>query len=125
MSTKNSGKPRSQDASDIVVLRGLEPVWQNPARYIGDTNMRGLHHLFTEIIDNSIDEAMQGACNKIDVILHEDNSITVKDNGRGIPIDIHPTEKIPAVTVVLTMLDAGGKMDRNAYEFSPVAVPQI
>ena len=117
MSPKNISK-RSQDASDIVVLRGLEPVWQNPARYIGDTNIRGLHHLFTEIVDNSIDEAMEGTCDRIDVILHEDNSITVKDNGRGIPIDIHPTEKIPAVTVVLTTLDSGGKMNRKAYEFS-------
>jgi DNA gyrase subunit B len=109
---------KQQTAKDIVVLKGLEPVWQNPARFIGDTGPKGMHHLLDEIIANSIDEALEGHCTKIDVVLKADNVATVIDNGRGIPVDMHPTEKRPAVEVVLTTLDAGGKMNKNAYQFS-------
>lgn len=112
------GSKRTQEASDIVVLKGLEPVWQNPAWYIGDTNMRGMHHLVDELVNNSVDEALEGRCDRIEVTLHEDNSITIADNGAGIPVAMHPTEKKSALEVVLTTLDAGGKMNKDAYEFS-------
>jgi len=109
---------REQRAEDIVVLRGLEAVWQNPARFIGDVSTRGLHHLVDELVANSIDEAMNGHCTRIDVILHASNVITVSDNGRGIPVEMHPTEKKTALEVVLTTMDAGGKMKKGAYDYS-------
>jgi len=110
--------PQEYNASQITVLKGLEGVRHRPAMYVGSTGPRGMHHILQEVIDNSIDEVFVGACTHIQVTLLPGNIAEVIDDGRGIPVDKHPTEKRPAVEVVMTTLHAGGKFDSGAYKVS-------